>query len=138
MPDLAPDDPRLANFGQHGFDHSLAGMTIDTVEPGRAVVRLPVTAAVCNPVGTLHGGAIATLVDDAGTIALMTTDAESRPGVTTDLSVSCLSASPLGDVVLAEARTLKAGRTLAFVEVAIRSANGKLLAHGRMTKFVGR
>jgi acyl-coenzyme A thioesterase 13 len=138
VPDLTPDDPRLATFGHIGFDCSLAGMTLDTVEPGRAVVRLPVTNAVCNPVGTLHGGAIATLVDDAGTIALMTTDAESRPGVTTDLSVSYLSAAPLGDVVLAEARTLKAGRTLAFVEVAIRNAQGKLLAQGRMTKFMGR
>ena len=138
MADLAPDDPRRALFGQLGFDRSLVGVSLDSVEPGRAVVRLPVTEAVCNPVGTLHGGAIATLVDIAGTLALMTSDAESRPGVTTDLTVSYLSAAPLGDVVLAEARTLKAGRTLGFVEVAIRNAEGKLLAQGRMTKFMGR
>lgn len=138
MADLAPDDPRRAMFGQLGFDRSLAGMILESVEPGRAVVRLPVTEAVCNMVGTLHGGAIATLVDDAGTIAIMSSDAESRPGVTTDLNVSYLSAATLGEVVRAEARTLKSGRTLAFVEVDIKSQEGKLLAQGRMTKFMGR
>jgi acyl-coenzyme A thioesterase 13 len=138
MPELAPDDPRRALFGQLGFDKALAGMSLVSVEPGRAVVSLPVTEAVCNPIGTLHGGCIATLVDDAGTIAIMSSDAEGRPGVTTDLTVSYLSAAPLGETVTAEGRTLKSGRTLAFVEVDIRGSDGKLLATGRMTKFMGR
>ncbi|MCO5165278.1 MAG: PaaI family thioesterase [Planctomycetes bacterium] len=138
MPDLAPDDPRRALFGQLGFDRSLAGMTLEAVEPGRAVVALPVTDAVVNMVGTLHGGAIATLVDDAGTIAIMSADQDGRPGVTTDLNVSYFAAAPQGETVKAEARCLKAGRTLAFVEVDIKSAEGKLLAQGRMTKFMGR
>ncbi|MBX3466145.1 MAG: PaaI family thioesterase [Planctomycetes bacterium] len=138
MPDLAPDDPRRALFGQLGFDRSLAGMTLEAVEPGRAVVSLPVTDAVVNMVGTLHGGAIATLVDDAGTIAIMSADQDGRPGVTTDLNVSYFSAAPQGETVTAEARCLKSGRTLAFVEVDIKSAEGKLLAQGRMTKFMGR
>jgi acyl-coenzyme A thioesterase 13 len=138
MPELAPDDPRRTFFGQLGFDRALAGMTLVSVEEGRAVVTLPVTDAVLNPVGTLHGGAIATLVDDAGTIAIMSSDQDGRPGVTTDLTVSYMSAAPAGDTVTAEARTLKAGRTLAFVEVEIKSAQGKLLAQGRMTKFMGR
>lgn len=138
MAELAPDDPRRALFGQLGFDRALTGMQLQSVEPGRAVVTLPVTDAVVNMVGTLHGGAIATLVDDAGTIALMSSDAEGRPGVTTDLTVSYFSAAPAGETVTAEARTLKAGRTLAFVEVSIKSAEGKLLAQGRMTKFMGR
>lgn len=138
MPELAPDDPRRALFGQIGFDKALAGMTLVAIEPGKAVVSLPVTEAVCNPVGTLHGGCIATLVDDAGTIAIMSSDNEGRPGVTTDLTVSYLTGAPLGDTVTAEARTLKNGRTLAFVEVDIKGSDGKLLATGRMTKFMGR
>lgn len=138
MAELAPDDPRRGLFGQLGFDRALAGMELQSVEPGLAVVTLPVTDAVVNMVGTLHGGAIATLVDDAGTIALMSSDPEGRPGVTTDLTISYLSAAPAGETVTAEARTLKAGRTLAFVEVSIKNAEGKLLAQGRMTKFMGR
>lgn len=138
MADLAPDDPRRALFGQVGFDRALAGIDLKSVESGRAVVTLPVTDAVVNMVGTLHGGAIATIVDVAGTIAIMSADQDGRPGVTTDLNVSYFAAAPLGETVTAEARCLKAGRTLAFVEVDLRSSEGKLLAQGRMTKFMGR
>lgn len=135
---LPPDDPRRALFGTIGFDRALAGMTLDAAADGRAVVRLPVGDGVQNIVGTLHGGAIATLVDVAGTIAIMTVDAERRPGVTTDLNTSYFAAAPAGDVVTAEARVLKAGRTLAFVEVDLVNQDGKRLAQGRMTKFMGR
>lgn len=138
MAELAPDDPRRALFGQVGFDRSMAGISLQSIEAGRATVTLPVTDAMVNMVGTLHGGAIATLVDDAGTIAIMSADHDSRPGVTTDLNVSYFSAAPLGETVTAEARCLKAGRTLAFVEVDIRNSAGKLVAQGRMTKFMGR
>lgn len=135
---LAPDDPRRAAFGTVGFDRALPGMTIEAAGDGAAVVRLEVGEAVQNWGGTLHGGAIATLVDDAGTLAIMSADPEGRPGVTTDLNVSYLSAAPGGSVVLARARVLKTGRTLAFVAVDVEDARGRLLAQGRMTKFLGR
>ena len=58
--------------------------------------------------------------------------------MTTDLNASYLSAANAGDVVTAEARVLKVGRTLAFVEVDITNQAGKTIAQGRMTKFMGR
>ena len=103
-----------------------------------AELTLPVSEQVVNMVGTLHGGAIATLVDVAGTIAIMAADQEHRPGVTTDLNVSYFAAGRLGDTVTARARTLKSGKTLAFVSVHLSNQDGTLLAHGRMTKFMGR
>lgn len=136
--ELSPDDPRRALFGQVGFDKALAGMTLEAAGDGRCTVKLPVGDAVQNMVGTLHGGAIATLVDIAGTIAIMSADADHRPGVTTDLNTSYFSAAAAGDVVTAEARVLKSGRTLAFVEVDLVNQAGKALAQGRMTKFMGR
>lgn len=138
MEELAPDDPRAQLFGAVGFDRALVGARLVAVGGGRALVRLEVTPPVENPLGTLHGGAIATLVDDVGTVAIMSADAEGRPGVTTDLSVSYMAAAPSGSTVLVEAQALKTGRTLAFVEVELRTAEGKLVAHGRMTKFMGR
>lgn len=85
---------------------------------------------------TLHGGVIATLVDEAGTLAIMAADRENRAGVTTDLNVSYFVAAPAGSTVRAEGRVLKIGKTLAFVEVDVRSAEGTLLAQGRMTKYM--
>ncbi len=125
-------------FGTHGYDRSLAGMKLVSAEGGKAVVRLEVTDAVQNWGGTLHGGAIATLVDDAGTCAIISKDRDHRPGVTTDLNVSYFNPGPGGTFVLAEATVLKTGRTLAYVSVDIkREHDGVLVAQGRMTKFLG-
>jgi acyl-coenzyme A thioesterase 13 len=102
---------------------------------GRAVVECDVTDGVRNRAGSLHGGVIATLVDDAGTAAIASADAEGRFGVTTDLCVSYFAAALQGTVT-ARAQVLKPGRTLAFVTVDILDASGRLLAQGRMTKFM--
>lgn len=109
-----------------------------TVEKGggRAVLECDVGPATTNPNGMLHGGAIATLVDHAGTLAIASADREGRYGVTTDLNVSYLAAAPEGMTVRAEARALRVGRTLAYVEVNLYSPERKLLAQGRMTKFM--
>jgi acyl-coenzyme A thioesterase 13 len=76
------------------------------------------------------------LVDEAGTVALASADREGRPGVTTDLAISYLRPG-LPPRVIAEARTLKVGRTLGFVQVDILGEDGALVASGRMTKFMG-
>jgi acyl-coenzyme A thioesterase 13 len=128
---------RLGLLGQQGYDRSLVGMEVLEAEGGRARVRLPVEAPVQNMGGMLHGGAVATLVDVVGTLAIMTADREGRPGVSTDLNVSWLAPAPGGAAVLVEATVLKSGRTLAFVQVDVRrEKDGVLVAQGRMTKFL--
>jgi acyl-coenzyme A thioesterase 13 len=129
---------RLSRFGQSGYDRSLTGMEMLEVSGGKARVRLPVSEAVQNPNGALHGGAVATLVDVVGTLAIMSADRDHRPGVSTDLNVSWFSPAPGGSTVLVEASVLKSGRTLAFVQVDLRrEGDGVLVAQGRMTKFLG-
>lgn len=127
---------RLSHLGK-GYDSSLVGMELLEVEGGRARVRLPVSQAVQNAKGALHGGAVATLVDVVGTLAIMSADREHRPGVSTDLNVSWFSPALAGSNVLVEATVLKSGRTLAFVQVDLRrEEDGALVAQGRMTKFL--
>src|SRR5262249_17447927 len=105
---------------------------------GRARARLTVAEPLLNFMGTLHGGAIATLVDDMGSIAVLATDRYRRLGVTTDLNVSYLAAAKPGEVILAEAEGLQSGLTMAFVEVRLkREPRGELIACGRMTKLLG-
>ena len=127
----------MERFTAIGFDAALVGFELLELEPGRARARLPVAAAVANVGGNLHGGAIATLVDDVGTLAILSADRQQRAGVTTDLNVSYFAPGSPGHVV-AEARVLKSGKTLAFVTVDVRrEADGVLVAQGRMTKFLG-
>ncbi|MSP14995.1 MAG: PaaI family thioesterase [Myxococcales bacterium] len=120
-----------------GF-HAQFGMRLLEWSEGKAKVALDVTPAVANPFGMLHGGMVATLIDHAGTIAILTADRDTRPGVTTDLNITYFLPTPRGDTALAEASVLRAGRTLAMVNVDVRRASdGKLVAQGRMTKYQG-
>jgi len=122
--------------GGKGFDAPFAALEVVAIEPGHVTMRLPVDDRVINVNGKLHGGASATLVDVAGTLAIMTADREGRAGVSTDLNVSYLA--PGEGAVVVDARVLKSGRSLAFVAVDIRrEADGVLVAQGRMTKAMG-
>jgi acyl-coenzyme A thioesterase 13 len=125
------ESPRMADVlgGHFGFRY-------ETMGEGKARVAVTVGPGNVNLGGTLHGGTIATLVDCAGTVAIMTADPQGRPGVTTDLNVSYFAAGRMGDEVVGEARVLHTGKSLAMVEVDVkRPSDGRLLAQGRMTKF---
>jgi acyl-coenzyme A thioesterase 13 len=127
-----------ALFGAAGFERALPGMEMLSAGNGNVTVRLPVTPPVANINNTLHGGAIATLVDLVGTLAIITWDRQGRSGVTTDLNVSYFAPGRVGENVLARATVLKGGKTLAFVSVdVVREADGTLCSQGRMTKFMG-
>jgi uncharacterized protein (TIGR00369 family) len=124
-------------FRQHGLSTTIGERIISSAD-GRARMELDVTDKVKNPGGFLHGGALATLVDSAGTVAIMAapSNTEHKPGVTTDLNVSYLSATRDGTVT-ADARAVKVGRTLAFADVEVRRGDGTVVAVGRITKFMG-
>ena len=125
-------------FAKVGFDRTLIGASILSAGAGRAEVRMSVGEEVGNYGGALHGGAIATLIDDVGSLAIITADRKARPGVSTDLSISYLAPALVGDTVLVSAQVLKVGKTLAFVTVDIRRESDKaLVAQGRMTKHLG-
>jgi uncharacterized protein (TIGR00369 family) len=102
--------------------HRLLGIRmVQTDEPGKVVVEMPVAPEAFNGSGNLHGGAIATLVDvAAGSCAARASNFE--PGentlVTADLHVRYLG-RPKGDVVRAEAKVMRAGRQLTVIEVRV-------------------
>jgi uncharacterized protein (TIGR00369 family) len=58
------------------------GITYDTVEPGRAVLRLADDPAKHNHIGTLHAGALFSLAESASGLAMMATVAERLAAVT--------------------------------------------------------
>ncbi|MBI5495529.1 MAG: PaaI family thioesterase [Deltaproteobacteria bacterium] len=125
-------------FGKAGFERAFPGLELVDAAAGAASIRLRVTTPVQNINGALHGGAVAFLVDHAGTLAIITADRDGRAGVTTDLNLTYLAPGRADENVLARARVLKVGRTLAFVSVdVVRESDGTLLAQGRMTKFMG-
>ncbi|ADJ16849.1 PaaI family thioesterase [Halalkalicoccus jeotgali] len=101
---------------------SWLGITIVEESEGNAVLRLPHRKELTNPNGdTLHGGVLATLLDNAAGTALRTVlkDPETALYATTEMNLSYLR--PATGDLRAEARVRRHGRSLAVIEVDIVS-----------------
>ncbi len=94
---------------------------------GTARLSLPVEAHLLNSLGTVHGGVIMSLLDVALCTAARTLHPDSVGVVTIDQSTSFIGGGS-GDRLLAEARVLRDGRSLSFVEAEARNADGSLVA----------
>jgi uncharacterized protein (TIGR00369 family) len=122
-----------ARFAQVTFAEWL-GVTISEVAHDRAVLVLPYRPEHMNAIGVLNGGASASLVTMAGTLAAWTgVDLDADPQLScVDLSVQYLAPAAEEDVV-AEARVLRRGRGLVFLDVALRSPAGKPICQGLLS-----
>ncbi|XP_046670639.1 acyl-coenzyme A thioesterase 13-like [Homalodisca vitripennis] len=119
------------------FGRVLDKVKIISASDGRCTAELKVSEEHSNSQGTLHGGLSATIVDCVSTLALVTHKRQAV-GVSVDLHVTYLKGAAIGEDVIIEANTLRAGKTLAFLEVYIKKkGDGSLVAKGSHTKFVG-
>ena len=122
------------------FWRTLGIEVIDAGE-GFASLRLPARAELeTRRAGTLHGGVLASLIDAAGSAALLTTRAEDDATwagfASTDLNVSYLA--PAQSDVVAEARVLRAGRTVVYTTVEVADDQGNVVGVGRVTYLIAR
>jgi uncharacterized protein (TIGR00369 family) len=99
----------------------------DALGEGTARLSLPVEPHLKNSLGTVHGGVIMSLLDVALCTAARTLHPDSIGVVTIDLSTSFIGGGS-GERLLAEARVLKDGRSMSFVEGEARNPDGSLVA----------
>lgn len=107
------------------------------VSPGRAVFQGRPSQHHLNPMGTIHGGWFATLLDSALGCAVHTLMPVGRGYTTAELSVNIVRAlSPDIPRVRAEGVVLHCGRQLATAEARLTGPDGKLYAHATTTCLV--
>jgi uncharacterized protein (TIGR00369 family) len=117
------------------------GRTLDfslvEVAEGRAVFAGNPDDRTYNPLGTVHGGYAATLLDSACGIAVHSRLAEGQSYTTLELKVAYHKAmtSRTGPV-RAEGTVLSFGRRVAFAEARLTDAVGTLLASATSTLLV--
>ncbi len=117
--------------------HDLLGLEFAPPESGStsAEVRMAVRAESCGPTGSLHGGAIATMVDLACALAAVRAsdfDAETESLITADMHVRYLG-RPRTDGVSARAEIVKVGSQLIVVECRVADDDGHLIAVGDLS-----
>jgi uncharacterized protein (TIGR00369 family) len=111
----------------------LLGMEAIAVEHGRAVFVLEPAEWMYNPIGSVHGGIAATILDSCMGCAVHTTLEAGVGYTTTDLHVRYLRAMRAdGARVLAEGQVVHAGRRTATAEgrLYVEGDERALLAHG--------
>lgn len=116
---------------------ALLGITLAEVEAGRVVMRLPPGEHLYNPLGTVHGGVLATLLDSVMGCAVQTMLPRGRGYTTLEIKVNYVRAvtETVGEVT-AEGRVVHAGRRSAVAEAKATDAHGRLCATASTTCLV--
>ena len=113
------------------------GFHLTEVENGRAVFEALPEFRHYNPIGTVHAGFTATLLDSALGCAIFSTLAKGDAWTTLELKLNLVR--PLTEdtgPVRAEGRIVHRGRTVATSEGDVKDRAGKLYAHATTTCMI--
>lgn len=114
--------------------HRLVRMVVEDVDrpAGRLVLRLPFDDSLrrTEDMRQFHGGPIASVIDTAGTFAVVVMVGHGAP--TMNLRIDYLRPALDGDLV-ATATVRRAGRTTAVCDIDLHDEQGRLVAVGRGT-----
>lgn len=114
------------------------GMRLTNMQPGVATLTLPFNEALITAGTVVHGGAIASLIDTAATVAAWSgaeVPAKVR-GSTVSLTVTYLAPAEKEDIQ-ATAHVLRRGRSLVYLDVDVQNASGAAIAKGLATYKLG-
>lgn len=135
-----PDEARRrwSKFGtwDRVYFPQLVGIEVDDVRVDYCRMSMPFRPELEQPMGIVHGGAIATLLD---VVVVPAIGSILEPDVgysTVDMHVQYLT-SLVGETAIAEGWVVKRGRSLIFCEAEIIGAtSGKTIARASLTYFL--
>ncbi|KAL1490825.1 hypothetical protein ABEB36_013453 [Hypothenemus hampei] len=113
------------------FDRVVGKVNILSLSNGNGLAEFKVDEEHTNVAGQLHSGFIATLADYMSSFSFSTHELGNNYHVSIDMQLSFYEsqAAKLGDVVEIQAKTLKSGHSIAYLEVLLKNkTTGELLA----------
>ena len=135
---MAPADPAFAervraSFARQAFMATL-GARLTAVEPGRVAIAMPYRADLAQQHAFVHAGAIAAIADSACGYAALTLMPAGAAVLSVEFKVNLLKPAA-GEEFVAEARVVRAGRTLSVctAEVVAHGADGATATVALMT-----
>lgn len=112
-------------------------LTLLRIEPGFAVFQGQPGFSHYNPMGTVHGGWFATMLDSALGCAVHSTLSAGKAYTTLELKLNIVRAlTNAVPLVRAEARLVHGGRQVATAEARLVGPDGKLYAHATTTCLI--
>lgn len=95
-------------------------LSIESISPERVVLRMKYSERLCREGGIICGQAFMALADTAMVFAVCAANGSYRPMTTVDMTTHMMRPIAQADV-LADARVLRLGRTMAFGQVILRA-----------------
>ncbi len=98
-----------------------------SVKPGSFEMEITVRKEMTNPLGLLHGGVQAAILDEIIGMTVAALDKPS-PAVSINLAVDFIGKAKLGDKIIARSDVVRQGRQVINVTGELHNAEGKLIA----------
>jgi acyl-CoA thioesterase len=111
---------------------SYSGVRVTKIEPNYCEGELPITPDVCNYLGIVHGGCLATLAD---TVAGIAACSSGQGTVTVSYGFNFLRPAK-GTLIKCVAEPEKIGRTVSVFRCSLTDDQGELVASGQFTFFM--
>ena len=116
---------------------ALVGVSVAEVEEGRVVMRMVPAEYHYNPIGSVHGGILATLLDSVMGCAVQSTLPKGRAYTSLEIKVNYVRAvTDESGELSAEGRIVHGGRRSAVAEGKVLNAKGRLCATASTTCLV--
>ncbi|WP_333662460.1 PaaI family thioesterase [Acinetobacter sp.] len=112
------------------------GMEAGEIEYGRVVFIATADERHTNPLGGVHGGFAATVLDSVTGCATHTVLAAGEGYGTTDLAIKMCRPMPFNKKLIAEGKVINIGKNLVISEGYLRDEDGKLYAHATATNMI--
>lgn len=107
------------------------------ISHGRAVFSGRPTENFLNPLGTVHGGYIATLLDSAMACAVHSTQPAGKGSTSIELKINFIRPVPINKGVFrAEGNLISIGRQIGVADGKLIDESGKVFAHGTTTCMI--
>ena len=119
-------------YGTLGFIQ-LLDMRITEISEGYCKGEMPLRPEILNPLGSVHGGCTFALADTIGGSAALT---HGNSVVTVDSNIHYLAPACNTEKLIAEAKEIKYGSTIAVYEVNVYKADGTMVATSTQSYFV--
>ena len=124
---VIPPPPIAAHFG----------LDIDVVEEGRVTFTCAPDESGFNPIGTIHGGVLCTLLDTVCGCAMQSVLPQGKGYTSVEIKVNYVKAVRGNSGPLtAEGTVVKAGSRVGFTEAVVRDATGAVVATASSTLLV--
>ena len=127
MEKFVPRNPRFAEtvsevFDQQGF-MTLIGATLSHIAPGEIAITAPVSAHVSQQDGYVHGGVVASIADSAAGFSALSLMPSGSSVLTIEFKINFL-APAAGEVIVAQGRVIKPGRTVFVCAADVTATRG--------------